>query len=322
MEYESEKYICTKDEAKKTIEQYGVAIIPDVLNQKEIVSMNDGIWNFLEEITQNFKIPIKKKDVKTWSQFYSLSPMHSMLLHHFGIGHAQHVWDIRQNRKVAEVFANLWKVPAEELLVSFDGSSFHLPPEETKRGWFRNNGWLHSDQSFTRNEFECVQGWVTGFDVNENDASLTLLENSHKYHKKFREEFKVTDKSDWYKLNEEQLKFYDKKKCKQKVVKCPAGSLVLWDSRTIHSGIECNKKRKKPNFRNVAYVCMTPRKWSTPADLKKKRKAFNELRTTTHWPHKIKLFPKTPRTYGKALPAVKVIDPPVLTKFGKKLAGF
>ena len=41
-----------------------------------------------------------------------------------------------------------------------------------------------------------------------------------------------------------------------------------------------------------------PRDKSSKADLKKKQKAFDELRGTTDNPCKIKLFPKRPRTYG------------------------
>tara|TARA_B100001063_G_C16770650_1_gene561381 strand:- start:3812 stop:4012 length:201 start_codon:yes stop_codon:yes gene_type:complete len=65
-----------------------------------------------------------------------------------------------------------------------------------------------------------------------------------------------------------------------------------------------------------------PRQLATAAAIKKKKKAFNELRTTNHWPCKPKLFPKNPRTYGNPMPEVKAINPPVVTDFGMKLAGF
>ena len=55
---------------------------------------------------------------------------------------------------------------------------------------------------------------------------------------------------------------------------------------------------------------------------KKKQKAFNEIRTTNHWPHKPKLFGKTPRTYGNELPLITSIEPPLLSELGMKLAGF
>ena len=39
------------------------------------------------------------------------------------IGHAQYVWDIRQNEKVVDVFSKIW---ITNLLTSFDGISFHF----------------------------------------------------------------------------------------------------------------------------------------------------------------------------------------------------
>ena len=43
---------------------------------------------------------------------------------------------------------------------------------------------------------------------------------------------------------------------------------------------------------------------------------------TRHWPHKIKLFPKLPRTYGRELPPVNISPTPNLTPLGRKLSGF
>jgi hypothetical protein len=52
---------------------------------------------------------------------------------------------------------------------------------------------------------------------------------------------------------------------------------------------------------------MVPRNFSSKKELEKRKKAFNELRMTSHWPNKPKLFPKYPRTYGKPLKEVKDI---------------
>ena len=67
----------------------------------------------------------------------------------------------------------------EELLISFDGISFHLPPEITNRGWYRGNTRHHSIQSFLRPNFECIQGFVSLCDINEGDVTLSILEGSH-----------------------------------------------------------------------------------------------------------------------------------------------
>ena len=59
--------------------------------------------------------------------------------------------------------------------------------------------------------------------------------------------------------------------------------------------------------------------------LKKKQKAHTEMRMTSHCAHRPMLFPKTPRTYGAALPTITPIpsdDPVRYTPIAKKLAGF
>lgn len=322
--YVYEKYATTKENVKKTLETYGVAIIPNILNTEECEGMKRGMWEYLEHITGDFEKPIKRDDEESWRSFRLLLPKHSMLMQEWGVGHTQMSWDLRQNPKIVGVFSEIWKVEPNDLLVSFDGASFHFPPETTKLGWYKGNNWLHCDQSYLRNDFECVQSWINGYDTNEGDATLTFMEGSHKYHKEFKERFNIESKEDWYKLeNSEQHDFYVKEKgCTQYHIKCPAGSLVLWDSRTIHSGTEPIKGRSTPNFRCVSYLCYTPRSHSTPALLKKKIKAFEELRTTSHWPHKPSLFAKNPRTYGAELPPVKSIEPPKINTLGRRLIGY
>ena len=321
MSYEYEKYICEKQNVKETLKKFGVAIIPSVLNDEECENIINGFWDFFEHITQNWDIPIIRKNKHSWNGFYDLFPKHSMLFQNWGIGQSQVCWDVRQNTKIVEIFSYLWNCKNEDLLVSFDGASFNVPPEITKKGWNKNT-WFHSDQSYTRNNFECIQSWVTGYDVNEGDATLAIMEGSNKYHKEFASKFNITDKSDWFKLNEEQELFYLNKGCEYKKIKCPKGSLVLWDSRTIHCGTEALKNRKKENYRAVIYVCYLPRKLCDSKNIIKKQKAFNELRTTNHYPCKIKLFPKTPNTYGKQIPEIVPIKKPILNQLGKKLAGF
>ena len=43
---------------------------------------------------------------------------------------------------------------------------------------------------------------------------------------------------------------------------------------------------------------------------------------TTHTPHKPKLFPVNPRTYGGPLPNVTQVTKPNLTSLGERLAGY
>lgn len=307
---------------REMIAKYGVAIIPGVLNDEECNRMINGIWDYFEHITSKWEVPIQRHDVNTWNEIYKLYPSHSMLFQHFGIGHTQCIWDLRQNEKIVEIFAHIWECEKEDLLVSFDGLSFNIPPEYTNRGWNRNHTWFHTDQSYTRVEFECVQSWVTGFDVKEGDATLAFMEGSQKYHSEFAHQFGVNDKKDWYKLNEEQEAFYRAKGCAYKKIACPRGSLVLWDSRTIHCGIQAMKNRRDTNFRTVVYLCYTPRNMANEKKIKKKINAFENLRMTSHWPHRVTMFPKKPRTYGGHQPVVIPIKPPLVNELGRKLIGY
>ena len=322
MSYEGVKYFTTPQNIKETLDTYGVAIIPSILCDQESDAIVQGTWQYLEHITQKWEIPIKQEDTKTWLQFYKLFPIHSMLLQYWQVGHAQVSWDVRQNPKVVDIYAQLYKCKPEELLVSFDGLSFHLPPEITKRGWNKNNLWLHCDQSYTQNDFKNAQSWVTGTNVNEGDATLAILEGSHKYHKEFATHFNMTKNVQWTKLTEDQITFYKERNCEFQKIICPKGSMVLWDSRTIHCGVEADKSRSKPNIRAIIYVCYAPRTKCREANIKKKQKAFKELRATIHDPIDLKLFGKNPRTYGAPLPECTPILEPVLTELGLKLAGF
>jgi len=320
--YEYKKYVCNAENLKETLDKYGVAVIPSVINDEECSNTIDGMWDYFEHITQKWETPITRDNTASWRQIYKLYPMHSMLIQHWNVGHMQAVWDLRQNEKIVNIFAKFWGCSNEELLVSFDGISFNLPHETIKRGWNRNNTWYHSDQSFCRNDFECIQSWVTANDVNIGDATLAFMEGSHKYHKDCAKEFNINIKADWTKLTKEQEQFYLDRDCHYKKIHCPKGSLVIWDSRTIHCGVEAFKDRAKPNIRSIVYLCYMPKSLCSARNLVKKQKAFNELRLTTHYPCKVKLFPKNPRTYGNELPNITVINPPQLNKLGKTLAGF
>ena len=137
--YEFEKYVCTKETLKQTIGNYGVAIIPCVLDENECNNMVNKIWDFFEYITQKWEIPINRNDKNSWREFYKLYPIHSMLIQHWGVGHSQACWDVRQNIKIVEIFAYFWECDVNDLLVSFDALSFNLPPEITKKGWNKGN---------------------------------------------------------------------------------------------------------------------------------------------------------------------------------------
>lgn len=323
--YQYSRYIATMENLPLVLNKYGVAIIPNVLDAQECEQMKQGAWDYLETVTANLSLPIKKTNPQSWKSFKQLYPKHSMLVQHWSVGHAQFLWDIRTNPKVIAPFERIWGVPKEDLLVSFDGASFHFPPETTGFGFAKEDGksWIHCDQSFLRNGNECVQGWINAYDTNEGDATLTILEGSNNFHAEFAKTFKPDRADDWFILTQEQIDWYIKTKgCVKINIKCPAGSLVLWDSRTIHCGKEPEPNRPKPNFRCVGYVCYTPRSKASNNSIYKKIEAWINLRTTSHWPHKPKLFPEYPNTWGKQIPNIIQISRPHIDDLAYRLIGY
>jgi hypothetical protein len=324
--YEYEKYATDITHARQTLDKYGVAIIPNVLNEQECADMLAGTWTYLEHITSAWDQPINRSDPSTYSQYPSIASFGAMLMHRWNIGHAQYLWDLRQNEKIINIFAELLDTKPSELLVSFDGASFNIPPEILKFGWDtpsdKPRSLHHVDQSYTNNDFDCYQSWVTALDVNPGDATLSFMEGSHKYHGDFAEDFKATSPSNFYQLDESEEDYYVEKGCKYKKIKCPRGSLVLWDSRTVHRGANVMVGRAVPNFRCIAYLCYDRRARCTSFYFARKQKAFNEMVTTSHQPCKPRNFDTRPNNKKPDLNIMTPIDPPQLTDRGRRLAGF
>jgi hypothetical protein len=64
-EYNCEHLYTTPEKLPETIEQHGVAIIPNILNTEECVKMGNDMCDYLEYITQKWNIPINRNNENT-----------------------------------------------------------------------------------------------------------------------------------------------------------------------------------------------------------------------------------------------------------------
>ena len=308
---------------RETLKRDGLAIATEVLSLPECQALHAGLWAGLTHVTQDWVTPVRREDRASWRGIYQLQPAHGMLLQHWELGHVQAAWDVRQHPAVCDIFAQLWGVAPDELLCSMDGIAVSAPPEVTGRGWHTGVNKLHCDQSFRVPGLETYQGWVNALPTAEGDATLTYLHGSHAYHTAAAERFPgLCEGGHWHQLTDEMIRFYTEEcGCPQQEVTCPAGALVLWDSRTIHSGRAPLRSRPAPHERAVVYVCMAPRARATPAAVRKHVQAFRERRLTGHHPTAPRLFPRLPRSYGRVLPTVTPVPEPMLTPLGRALVG-
>lgn len=321
-----ETKIDTMEQMQLDLAEIGYAIVPGILNDTDCNGLVDGFWNFWKKLSANHPSgPIKREDETTWKNILEYNPRHGMLVQNYSIGHMQEIWDLRCHPNVRKVYENIWKTT--ELTVSYDGASTGLPPEITGQGWHDKN-WLHLDQSPQRNAFECVQGWVTPLDVEEGDGTLMVLKGSHKLHGAFSEHFGLSGDNkkkiqNWFKLKPEHIQWYEEMGCEKVYIECSKGSMVLWDSRTVHAGRAPVRGRTKPNIRMVSYISMMPIKDLVEKDMVKKKKALVSGQLTSHWAAKnIELFPFKRGNKGKKVPDIDSYQPPLLTEEGVRLSGW
>lgn len=324
--YDNATYASNIETYKETLFNYGVTIINSVLDETEADNIVDGMWEYFEHATSEWDIneQVERTDDTTWKNIYKMNPLHGMLFHHGQDGQAQVCWDVRQNEKIVNIFADYWETEPDLLAVSMDGFSFHLPSIITKKGYRMKNFKFHIDQSYAEIGFKCLQGFVTGTDAIEGSSTLSIIEKSHLYQKEFAERFPeaVDPKNQWHVLTLEQIQFYLNKGCKVKSIMCPKGSLVLWDSRTVHCISGNVNKSKSVETRAVVYVSYRPSVILKKGDVNKRLKCLKELRTTSHDVVNVKMFPKKPPTFGHGPepPDTTPIEPPILSELGKILA--
>ena len=291
------------------LEIEGYTVIPNVICNSQANEYINSIWNWLESLQTG----IQREDPSTWKSKNWPISIHGIIQHYMA-GQSKVVWDVRTNPKIINIFKELWD--DKDLLTSFDGLCVMKPPNHG--GSTRSKSWYHLDQGHNKVGKHCIQGLLNLEETTINDGSFMVLPGSHKCHQEFYKENNIKTKTDWYKFTTDDYSWYINKGFQPKRLEIPKGSVVLWDSRSVHCNVPPTKK--STNFRYVIYICMTPERLSTDKILDKRIKAFKELRMTSHWPHDPKLFPKYPQTYGSPKPEYKHQYIPVqLNDIGRKL---
>lgn len=323
---------------KATLAKYGVAIIPSILDASKCAQTVDQIWDYFEHVSTDWPVPARRDDPSTWRHIPdNMFLSHGQLLQWFEGAHSQAAWDLRQNPALITPFAEIWSCAPEDLLVSFDGFSFAVPPEQRGNKGFERDSWFHCDTHDYTNkkgkQYKCIQSWVTPINVAPGDGTLVVMEGSHVYHDEVRDALQKaraantssssSTKFNWYKMDQRQVVAeYERRGCFRRRIVCPPGSMVLWDSHTLHYGGAPLRGRANQTPRCVVYLCYKPRAQITKSNLAKRLRYFADKRGTNHDPCDVRVFPVEPHTYGKPIAPMRPVPPPVLTPLGRRLVGF
>lgn len=309
--------------AYRGLDTLGFVVIPDVVPVAECEAAVESINAWFRDIgctklTFDAVAPPDardKHDLAAWLDQNNRPPsMHGGLIQGYRAPYIPGVRAVRYHPRVADHFAALWGT--QRLLAAPDGicvippweRTGARPPRDTRpssqRAACRIIGeWHHLDQNPSKTKRISVQGHVTLRDVTADDATLCVLAGSHRYVENgdFARAFPATvakPSEDWVKLTDEQVCWFASRPGVEEVfIDARAGSLTLWDSRTVHCiGRPRAEPRAVPRWRYVVYVCMRPCAAFTRSDTEKLMDAVGNRRTTNHTG--LRLFPRDPVRYA------------------------
>lgn len=244
------------------LKENGYLIIPNIINKSEIDEARNLFFNWKNQI-------LYFDNYNENYNFYGIIRDHQ-------IGHSEMAWFLRTNNNIQNIFKELWNT--NELIVSFDGCCY-MPKDYN----YSDETWTHTDQASNNSKFECYQSFVS---LTDNDhRTLMVYEKSHLMHEDYFKN-KKKDSNRFQLIDEETL---NNIKSYKKILNVKKGDFVIWDSRTFHQSLYS----EVPEERLVQYLCFFPKnhKDNTKSEQGKRLKYFNDLRTTTHWPCKIKVNP-------------------------------
>lgn len=297
----------------EVLEKYGVAIVPSVIDEALAGVSRERLWEMLRELSEEHELarPIAKDDPGSWRQWGNFFIPHRNTLCNFGrAGSEPTLWALRVDERVRRVFAAVHGCDPEALHTSQDGFSIALPGHAMETG-SRGRSWMHADESIAfankdpLNKRElCVQGQVLLNDRAVGDATFLCIPGSHRMLPelggKFPELASGKEGDHWVKLTDEHHRYFAEH-CAHKpfAVAAPVGSMVLWNSRTIHSG---KNSLSRDSMRMVAYICQRPMAKVPKAEKTRSRRIFLEHRTGSH--RTAKMFGMTPQSYGRKIGTV------------------
>ena len=258
-------------EIKHKLNKHGWCIVPNILNADEIEEAKQMFYKW-------------QTTIKNHDYLHKTIDPHSIYKYHEA-GHQEHAWFVRTRPKVKEIFSGLWNT--DELVVSFDGSCY-VDKECQKKDAI----WTHSDQAPNNNKLACYQGFVSL--TSNKERTLVVYDKTHRIHNEYFKRRNIVNSKNWNLIDKHDVINAGKLK---RVLRVPAGALVLWDSRTFHQnqyGAPASEERM------VQYVCFLPKNHTKNTEQMsiKRRKYFKERRTTSHWPYPLSVNAMQPRTFG------------------------
>jgi hypothetical protein len=261
---------------KKHLDDEGYVVINNIFNKATIDQAIELFWKDWCQVSPEFK----RYDPTTWS--IQTSPMmfaKGMAVFN-GFGQSDFMWNLRLQPEIIDIFTKVHGT--NDLITSFDGFSvFFSKKQKSPKDWW------HIDQH-PDNPIYTVQGAYNFLPVGENDAGLTIVPKSHI-------NFKPSNtgiKKDWIQISKNKSANEAAKAVANGVkLIIPENCFVLWNSKTIHAntGMSGTGSLEDKLNRLTCYITYVPRSRTNNKIVEKRKKAYINGDTTSHWPEKVEV---------------------------------
>ena len=225
---------------------------------------------------------LKSIKTRSWNQVFGIIKM-------YGIGQAPFMHELREHPCVQQAFRIAWNDYKNALISSYDGVCFHPANLSEQVRW-----WPHIDlhpQKHNDPSQITIQSSISLIgNMRVNDGGFIVWPYSH------------TLGLDFYKRKLPNVISNDidyvpipldvaNKLNKPKLIRVPAGTMIMWDSRLIHCNAPPGSKRNSHD-RLVAFVCMVPKNLVSRGTLLRLEHWRKTGRTTSHSPIHPRVNPK------------------------------
>lgn len=261
------------------IQTDGYAVLPDVFTLEEADAEYARMWGWVEAVSPS----VRRRRPETWQRRcraadpWPCSQRDMMQLHHAGW-----VFGELRERMAERVFERLYGT--KELHSSKDGFTLQRPTRQELR--LSPND--HYDQGRGLLGLQCIQGSIALTDQEHEDGCFLCWPGSHTHHEELLAGRPSGGRTDFVILNDEEKQFLQDRGIQPKRLPVRRGTVILWRSDVAHKGAPPIGLRD--GFRGVVYVCMLPACLTPDEILPRKRQAFEQLETGSHWPCKEEWF--------------------------------
>lgn len=267
-----------KTASQEYLNQHGYVVYRNILTESETTEYDQLLAKMLQDLNPRVKL----NDHTTWTNQEMPGDYSTGIVTHYGVPQTDFAWYMRCHPVVQQVFADLHDIDRDELCVSLDGINLQFNYRNKKKHW------LHRDQVpwLKDGDLPSYQGVYTRYLSGSTDGGFICVTDSH--NQSVSHDPKI--KSHWARIPES-----DPLQKQVTKLNLPSNSLLIFNSRLIHSNTSGSQNHTERLNRVANYLSFWPKSWRTEKVFQKKCQIYKDGAGTSHWAIHARRTPVKPR---------------------------